>query len=54
MAGMKNMGGAQGLANTLAQDMEESRARSARNDHKFIDELNAMRSIAGLPTKNKW
>lgn len=28
--------------------------RTARNDHAFIDELNAMRSIAGLPTKNKW
>ena len=29
-------------------------SRTARNDHAFIDELNAMRSIAGLPTKNKW
>jgi hypothetical protein len=29
-------------------------SRTARNDHKFIDELNAMRSIAGIPTKNKW
>lgn len=29
-------------------------SRMGRNDHKFIDELNAMRSIAGLPTKNKW
>jgi hypothetical protein len=28
--------------------------RTDRNDHAFIDELNAMRSIAGLPTKNKW
>ena len=28
--------------------------RTARNDHAFIDELNAMRSIAGLPTRNKW
>ena len=28
--------------------------RLARTDHAFIDELNAMRSIAGLPTKNKW
>jgi len=28
--------------------------RLGRNDHAFIDELNAMRSIAGLPTKNKW
>jgi len=29
-------------------------SRTARNDHAFIDELNAMRSIAGIPTKNKW
>ena len=29
-------------------------SRTARTDHAFIDELNAMRSIAGLPTKNKW
>lgn len=28
--------------------------RTERNDHAFIDELNAMRSIAGLPTRNKW
>lgn len=29
-------------------------SRTDRVDHAFIDELNAMRSIAGLPTKNKW
>lgn len=29
-------------------------SRTDRVDHTFIDELNAMRSIAGLPTKNKW
>lgn len=29
-------------------------SRTARVDHAFIDELNAMRSIAGLPTRNKW
>ena len=29
-------------------------SRVARNDHAFIDELNAMRMIAGLPTRNKW
>lgn len=43
-------GGGRGTVNpTMAKE-----GRADRNDHAFIDELNAMRSIAGLPTKNKW
>lgn len=45
------MPGVDTLGNTTGAAME---GRKSRNDHKFIDELNAMRSIAGLPTKNKW
>ena len=37
------------MGNTIAAE-----GRKSRNDHKFIDELNAMRLIAGLPTRNKW
>ena len=41
-------------SNPLNQAPVAKEGRTARNDHAFIDELNAMRSIAGLPTKNKW
>jgi len=48
---MNNTAGA-GRGTVVPPVAKESRA--ARVDHAFIDELNAMRSIAGLPTKNKW
>ena len=41
-------------SNPLNQAPVAKEGRTDRNDHAFIDELNAMRSIAGLPTKNKW